>query len=81
METANQLEVISPCETQEHSDSTDTLIKQWLFRFAVNFEKDVAPILPLWQETFSGIDAKTLESLFKRAFTTCKFFPKVADIL
>jgi len=73
--------VISPCETQEHSDSTDTLIKQWLFRFGVNFEKDVAPILPLWQEAFSGIDAKTIESLFKRTFTTCKFFPKVADIL
>jgi hypothetical protein len=81
MENANQLEVISHCETQEHSGSTDTLIRQWLFRFGVNFEKDIAAILPLWQEAFGGIEAKTLESLFKRAFTTCKFFPKVADIL
>lgn len=73
--------MISHCETQERSDSTDTLIKQWLFRFGVNFEKDVAPILPLWLEAFGRMDAETLERIFKRALKTCKFFPKVADIL
>src|SRR5712691_4140957 len=81
METANQLEVISLCETQERSDSTDTLIRQWLFRFGVNFEKDIAPILPLWLEALGGMDAETLERIFKQALKTCKFFPKVADIL
>jgi hypothetical protein len=66
---------------RETSASTDRLIKEWLFRFGIEHKEEVAPRLPLWQEAFSGIDAKTLESLFKRAFATCKFFPKIADIL
>jgi hypothetical protein len=81
METVSQLERPLPSKTQEHSASTNALIREWLFRFGVNFEKDIAPMLPLWLEAFEGIDAETLESLFRKALTTCKFFPKVAEIL
>ncbi len=77
----NLLVPISQSETQEPSDSTRQLIREWLFRFGVNFEKDVAPILPLWLEAFGDMDARTLETLFRKALKTCKFFPKVADIL
>jgi hypothetical protein len=72
---------ISLSETQEHSDSTDRLIKEWLFRFGVEHKEDVAPKLPLWLEAFRGIPAATLDRLFSRALRTNKFFPKVAEIL
>jgi hypothetical protein len=77
----NQPLPISLCETQELSASTDQLIREWLFRFGVEHKEDVAPRLPLWLEAFAGMDADTLESLFKRALQTCKFFPKVSEIL
>lgn len=50
-------------------------------RFGINFEKDIAPVLPLWLESFGGMDPETLEVLFRKALTTCKFFPKIAEIL
>jgi hypothetical protein len=65
----------------EHSGSTDALIKAWLFRFSIEHKEDVAPRLPLWLEAFSGMDSETLESLFKKALKTCKFFPKISEIL
>lgn len=77
----NQLLPISPCEPQETSASTDKLIRQWLFRFAVEHKEDIAPRLPLWLEAFGGMDAAILEKLFTQALKTCRFFPKVADIL
>ena len=61
--------------------STDKLIREWLFRFAVEHKEDVAPRLPLWLEAFGVMDAAILERLFSRALRTCKFFPKVAEIL
>lgn len=76
----SELVVISPSKTQKPSAS-DALIREWLFRFGVEHEKDVAPLLPLWQEAFAGMEATTLEKLFRRAMKTCKFFPKVAEIL
>ena len=76
-----QLLPTSPSETPEHSASTDSLIREWLFRFGVEHKEDVAPRLPLWLEAFGGIDHETLESLFKRALKTCRFFPKVSEIL
>jgi hypothetical protein len=63
------------------SKPLDSLIREWLVRFCTEHEKDVAPKLPLWLEAFAGMDADTLESLFKRAFRTCRFFPKVSEIL
>src|SRR5260370_16364058 len=77
----NQLVVISPSETQRPSDSTDRLIREWLFRFAVEHKEDVAPKLPLWLEAFGGMDAPILERLFSQALKTCKFFPKISEIL
>jgi hypothetical protein len=47
----------------------------------VNFDKDIAPVLPLWLETFGGIDPAVLDRLFNRALKTCRFFPKIAEIL
>jgi hypothetical protein len=76
----NKLAVISQSKTQERSAS-DSLIREWLFRFGVNFEKDVAPVLPLWLEAFGGMNPETLEPLFKKALMACKFFPRIADIL
>jgi hypothetical protein len=63
------------------SDSTSQLIKQWLFRFGIEHKEDVAPRLPLWLETFGGMDPAILESLFQRALKTCRFFPKISEIL
>jgi hypothetical protein len=70
-----------PCKTQKPSASTEGLIKQWLFRFGIEHKQDVAPRLPLWLEAFGGLEPSVLESLFKRALKTCKFFPKVSEIL
>src|SRR5262249_22226866 len=50
-------------------------------RFGIEHKEDVAPKLPLWLETFSGMDAAILERLFSRALRTCKFFPRVSEIL
>jgi hypothetical protein len=66
---------------QKRSDSTDAPIRQWLFRFGVEHKEDIAPRLPLWLEAFDGMDPVILESLFKRALKTCRFFPKIAEIL
>src|SRR5260370_42023539 len=77
----NQLVVISPSETQRPSDSTDQLIREWVSRFGVEHKEDVAPKLPLWLEAFGGMDAAILERLFHRALRTCKFFPKISEIL
>jgi hypothetical protein len=81
METESKALQTLPCKTQEHSDSTDALIREWLFRFGVEHKEDVAPRLPLWLEAFGGMDADTLEKLFRRAIRSCKFFPRVAEIL
>jgi hypothetical protein len=77
----NQLLRISLDEPQETSASTGKLIREWLFRFAVEHKEDIAPRLPLWLEAFGGMDAAILERLFGRALRTCKFFPKVSEIL
>ena len=77
----NQLLPISPCTTQRDSASTGELIREWLFRFGLNFEKDVVPLLPLWQEQLGRVEPPTLQRLFERALRTCKFFPKIAEIL
>lgn len=76
-----QLQPISPSETQKPSASTDSLIREWLFRFGVEHKEDVAPRLPLWLEAFGGMDPATLEPLFREALKSCKFFPKVSEIL
>ena len=76
----NKVAEISQSKTQERSDS-DALIREWLFRFGVEYKEDVAPRLPLWLEAFGGMDAALLEKLFGRALKTCKFFPKVSEIL
>lgn len=73
-----------PSETQKHSDSrkqTDQLIRDWLLRFGVDFNVDVAPRLPVWLDAFGGMKPEVLESLFRKAQRACKFFPKVVDIL
>jgi hypothetical protein len=76
-----QLLPISLSETQGRLDSTDRLIREWLYRFGVEHKEDVAPRLPLWLEAFRGIEAPALERLFHRAFRTYKYFPKVSEIL
>lgn len=72
--------MISPSKTQEPSASHG-LIREWLFRFGVEHKEDVAPRLPLWLEQLGGIEPAALQRLFERAMRTCKFFPKVAEIL
>jgi hypothetical protein len=72
---------ISPFTTRGRSDSTARLIREWLFRFGVEHKEDVAPRLPLWLEAFGEMEPDTLERLFRQAIKTCKFFPKVSDIL
>jgi hypothetical protein len=79
-ETESKPLPISPCKTRKHSDS-DSLIREWLFRFGVEHKEDIAPRLPVWLEAFGGMDAGTLERLFQRAIRSCKFFPKVSEIL
>jgi hypothetical protein len=81
MATESKVLAISPSKTQERSASTGQLIREWLFRFGVEHKEDVAPKLPLWLEAFGGMDAAILERLFSRALRTCKFFPKVSEIL
>jgi hypothetical protein len=83
MQTAieNQVLPISRCKTQERSASTDALIREWLFRFGVEHKEDVAPRLPLWLEAFGKMEPTILERLFNRALKTCRFFPKVSEIL
>jgi hypothetical protein len=72
----------SHSETPESSASrTSQLIREWLFRFGVEHKEDIAPRLPVWLEAFGGMDARTLEILFQRAIRSCKFFPKVSEIL
>jgi hypothetical protein len=67
---------ISLSKTQGRSDS-----REWLYRFGVEYKEDVAPKLPLWLEEFGGIEAAILERLFSRALRTCRYFPKVSEIL
>jgi hypothetical protein len=74
----SSLQVISLCKTPKPSDS---LIREWLFRFGVEHKEDVAPRVPLWLEAFGAMDPEILESLFKRALRNCKFFPKISEIL
>jgi hypothetical protein len=73
----NSLDTMPP-----RSDSqTESLIKEWLFRFGVNFQRDVAPCFPLWLEIFGEMNPDALLPLFESAMRTCKFFPTVADVL
>jgi hypothetical protein len=76
----NQVPPMSQMETGQVSASTDRLIREWLFRFGLNFGKDVVLLLPLWREQFGGIEPIILERLFENALRTCKFFPTIADI-
>jgi hypothetical protein len=81
MEMESQLLPISQERIGQTSASTDQLIREWLFRFAVEHKEDAGPKLPLWLEAFGGMDAASLERLFSRALRTYKFFPKVSEIL
>lgn len=63
------------------SGSTESLIKEWLFRFGLNFGKDVVPYLPLWLESFGAMKPEVLVPLLQRALRTYKFMPTVAEIL
>jgi hypothetical protein len=69
-----------PGRTPEPSDSARS-IKEWLFRFGVEHNVDVAPRLPLWLEVFGEMESAKLEKLFRQALQRCKFFPKIAEIL
>jgi hypothetical protein len=81
MENTNLVPATSQTETQKRSGRTEELIKEWLFRFGVEHKEDVAPKLPLWLEAFGGMDPEKLHKLFVRAIQTCKFFPKISEIL
>lgn len=74
----NSVEQNLLCTTQKSSDS---VIREWLFIFATEHREDLAPRLPIWLEAFGGMDPQVLTKLFQRAFTRCKFFPKVSEIL
>jgi hypothetical protein len=47
----------------------------------VNAKTDVAPLLPLWLETFGAMDPHLLENLFQQAIRKYKWVPQVAEIL
>jgi hypothetical protein len=74
----NSCSIILPLQDTRTSDE---LVREWLVRFGAIFEKDIAPYLPIWQEELAGITPDVLLSLFRRAMKTCKFFPKIAEIL
>ncbi len=76
----NQALAICSSETPKPSDSS-ALVREWLLRFSVEHGKDVALLLPIWLEAFSDMEPAVLESLFRRALNTCKFFPKISEIL
>ena len=57
------------------------LIRGEAVRFGVMFEKDIAPLIPIWDEAFGSMASEDLLSLFQRAMRTCTFFPKIAEIL
>jgi len=67
--------------TGKDSASTDRLIREWLFRFGLNFGKDVVSLVPLWLEQLQGVDPGTLQAICTNALRTCKFFPTIADLL
>ena len=71
---------MSQPKTGQDSASTDHLIREWLFRFGLNFGKDVVPLLPLWQEQLGGIEPDVLQHIFQNAIRTCKFFPTIAEL-
>jgi hypothetical protein len=50
-------------------------------RFGIEHQVDVGPRLPLWLEAFQSMNPEILEKLFIHAFKTCKFFPKVSEII
>jgi len=77
----NPVSQTSQAITLPASGSTDLLIREWLFRFGLNFGKDVVPFLPLWLETFGTMKPEVIEPLFQRALRTCKFMPTIAEIL
>lgn len=77
----SQLLRITQGNKPEPSALTEKLIREWLFRFAIEHKEDAAPRVPLWIEAFGGMDPEILESLFKKALKTCRFFPKVSEIL
>ena len=61
--------------------SSDSLIREWLLRFGIEHDQNVEARLPAWLEAFGNIEPKILEQLFIRAYKTCRFFPKVSEIL
>src|ERR1700685_324489 len=82
MEMENgQTHQTSQQKTQRPSGQVEELIRQWLFRFGIEHKEDIAPKLPLWIEAFGHMDPIVLARLFERAMRTCKFFPKISEIL
>src|SRR5947208_13564749 len=80
MQGRNQ-QLVSLSKTQEQYGRTESLIREWLFRFGIEHKEDVAARVPLWIEAFRGMDPNVLNGLFVRAFRTLKWFPKVSEIL
>ena len=71
----------APNSSSTTSKLRDSLIREWCVRFCTEHEKDAATKLPLWLEAFEGMDPNLLERLFRRAFKTLRYFPKVSEIL
>lgn len=63
------------------ASTTDRVIREWLFRLGLNFNREVTQLLPLWREAFGSMRPDQLIPLFERALRTCKFFPTIAEIM
>ena len=82
-----QIQDLTLSQQQQPSDSAarDSLIKEWVFRFQANCDKNLTStqagaIVALWAESFSDLSDTTLEAAFRRTICECKFWPKIADI-
>jgi hypothetical protein len=62
------------------------LIKDWLVKFSLNCNEPLGEIASrgyqhMWEEVFAHVDYSSLKTAFAKTLRTCKFFPRVADVL
>ena len=62
------------------------LIREWLVKFSLNANERLSDLTlqgyrQMWEEAFADLEPPVLLAAFSRTLKSCKFFPKVADIL
>lgn len=78
----NSVAILSPSQTSERPVSSSEAIRQFVVKAGEVYGKQItAPLVAIWIEHLSEHSPEVLQPLFRKALSTCKFFPTIAEFV